>query len=123
MSCLKRYTAEVSAQKKRRRQRFRNQVFARDRHRCQVCGRQWSATDALPALGRMDAHHITDRSRMPNGGYVPENGITVCQRPCHHLVERYHQTGTAEPGLHPDDLYTKINSSHTAALAADQRNT
>lgn len=34
----------------------------------------------------LDAHHITDRNEMPNGGYVPENGISLCKTPARDRV-------------------------------------
>jgi len=54
--------------KKTIREHFRNEVLERDGNKCKFCPR----TDSL------DAHHITDRHDMPNGGYVKENGITLC---------------------------------------------
>jgi len=67
----------------------------------------------------LDAHHITDRTLMPNGGYVLENGITLC--PEHHLIAETwhiskHQKWT--DGFHPDDLYKKIKSSYQKAIKA-----
>lgn len=111
--------------KKDVRAAFRNSVFERDKHVCQVCGRKWGSADADPNLGRMNAHHITDRSLMPGGGYVRENGITVCDGPdsCHMRCEKFHITGGSEwvEGLHPDDLYKKIGSSQERAFKASQR--
>ena len=107
--------APVSSDKKLTRQRFRDSVFARDGHRCKVCG--WSLQTAEVHL---DAHHITDRTLMPNGGYVKENGITLC--PAHHeLAEVFHSTGVAHPGFSPDDLYARIGSSHELAVKASER--
>lgn len=88
---------------------FREAVFARERGRCAMCGR--------PAV---DAHHITDRTRMPHGGYVAENGIALCAE-CHERAERFHARGTAAPGYAPADLYAKIGSSLAAAAAAAAR--
>ncbi len=105
----------MSAEKKRIRQEFRDAVFARDGHKCRGCG--WSLfRDDL----QLDAHHITDRTLMPNGGYVKENGISLCPG-CHEKAEVFHSTGTALPGWSPDDLYQKIGSSHERAVAASQR--
>lgn len=67
------------------------------------------------ALVALDAHHITDRNDMPNGGYVAENGISLCDAGCHVLAEVYHQTGTAHPGFAPADLYAQIGSSYEEA--------
>ena len=64
---------------------FREQVFTRDGWKCKFC-------DIVDGL---DAHHITDRTEMPNGGYVPENGITLCAE--HHMqAERFHSSGGSE---------------------------
>lgn len=57
------------------RDAFRTAVFARDRHRCVLCG----------APGQ-DAHHILDRKLFPDGGYALDNGATVCG-PCHQKAE------------------------------------
>lgn len=111
--------------KKDVRAAFRDAVFRRDRHTCVVCGRRWTPADADPSLGRIDAHHIVDRHEFPNGGYVAENGVTVCAEgasSCHMRCEAYHISGgkSHEPGLHPEDLYRKIGSSLDAAIAADE---
>lgn len=98
--------------KRQIRQQFRNEVFERDGHKCAFC----ECTENL------DAHHITDRSEMPNGGYVKENGITLC--PEHHLAaEKFHITEGKEwePNMHPDDLYRMINSSFELAYSKSQR--
>ena len=98
--------------KKQIRENFRNSVFKRDKNTCQVCGKKHSNTEGL------DAHHIKDRSEMPNGGYVKENGITVCKENCHFKVEQFHinEGESWVEGLHPDDLYKKINSSKELAI-------
>lgn len=101
----------MSAEKKRTRERFRDAVFERDGHRCRMCGKNNEP---------LDAHHITDRNLMPNGGYVKENGIALCPR-CHENAEIFHSTGTALPGWSPDDLYRKIKSSHELATRASHR--
>ena len=102
---------------------FRDSVFTRDRYTCQVCGKRWTSADADPSLKRLNAHHIIDRHDFPNGGYVAENGITVCEDGCHMKCERYHITSGKEweEGLHPEDLYKKIGSSLDAAIDADER--
>jgi 5-methylcytosine-specific restriction endonuclease McrA len=97
--------------KKQIRDNFRNSVYKRDKFTCQVCKTKRSEEE-------LDAHHITDRNEMPNGGYVPENGITVCKEDCHFKVEQFHinEGESWEEGLHPDDLYKKINSSKELAI-------
>jgi 5-methylcytosine-specific restriction endonuclease McrA len=108
--------------KKDIRAEFRKSVFKRDKHTCLVCGRKWTAEDADPALGRINAHHVIDRHYFENGGYVASNGVTVCEDTCHMKCERFHISGWKEwePGLHPDDLYAKIGSSLSQAEADDK---
>lgn len=101
----------MSSSKKIVRQRFRDKTFERDRHQCRVCG-----VKDKP----LDAHHVTDRNLLPNGGYVPENGISLCPE-CHEKAEHFHSTGTALPGFSPDELYRMIGSSHEKALAASKK--
>lgn len=55
------------------RDAFREGVFARDNHRCVVCGQ--------PAV---DAHHILERRLFPDGGYYLNNGASVCAE--HHMA-------------------------------------
>lgn len=97
--------------KKELRKNFRDRVFRRDENTCRIC-------DTTKPESELDAHHITDRSEMPNGGYVAENGITVCKLICHHKAELYHISGGKEwnAGLHPEDLYRIIGSSYNLAL-------
>jgi 5-methylcytosine-specific restriction endonuclease McrA len=103
----------MSANKKLVRQKFRDACYKRDGHRCRIC-----------RVGgvELDAHHITDRNEMPNGGYVKENGISLCP-PCHEKAEVYHSSGKTrhEPGYHPDDLYRAIGSSLEQAIESSKR--
>lgn len=101
----------MSSNKKQVRANFRQAVFSRDGNRCRCCGKSGC---------ELDAHHITDRTLMPNGGYVPENGITLCGT-CHELAEKYHSTGVAERLFSPSDLYDLIGSSYEAAVRAAER--
>ena len=122
------------------RKNFKNSVFERDNYTCQICGYgPFPLADDI-----FDAHHITDRSEMPNGGYVKENGITVCKVPkglivsdgeyglpnftiindsCHLKCEKYHLSGGLEweEGLHPDDLYKKIGSTKEEAIEKSKK--
>jgi hypothetical protein len=82
---------------------FRDAVFMRDAFRCQMCDNV-----------AIDAHHITNRNEMPNGGYVPQNGISLCFD-CHIKAEQFHSTGISYPGYSPEDLYAKIGSSKELA--------
>lgn len=103
--------------KKQIRDDFRNAVFDRDNYKCVMCGKK----DC-----KLDAHHIQDRHLMPNGGYVLENGITLCagvdQNNCHWKAEQYHSTGLPYPGYSPDDLFEKIGSSLQEAMEASNDN-
>lgn len=102
----------MSSQKKLVRTRFRDAVFARDNYTCKFC----TSGDSL------DAHHITDRTLMPNGGYVASNGISLCKHH-HELAEQFHSTNGESwyPGMHPDDLYKAIGSSREKAESDSMR--
>jgi hypothetical protein len=54
------------------RDQFREQVFARDKHRCVICDN-----------AAVDAHHIIERRLFSDGGYYLENGASLCER--HHI--------------------------------------
>lgn len=89
--------------KKEIRASFRNAVFDRDKGKCRMCG-----------LKAVDAHHITDRGEMPNGGYVLANGISLCSD-CHWTAEEFHRT-SGKSGLTPDFFYALIGSSLIKAI-------
>lgn len=97
------------------RARFRKNVFERDGYTCVTCGTEGDADE-------LDAHHITDRNEIPHGGYVKENGITLCAT-CHIKAEVYHQSeGMDWPqGFHPHSLYWKIESSPQKAVVASEK--
>lgn len=107
----------MSNEKKIIRKLFRDACFKRDGFRCAVCGMKSSKDKAEQEL---DAHHITDRKLMPNGGYVKENGISLCPT-CHEKAEVFHSTGTAVEGFAPEDLYKKINSTYEKAVEASEK--
>lgn len=112
--------------KKLIRKKFREDVFSRDDYHCVTCGAKGIDRQANPVrivLVFLDAHHIIDRNNFPNGGYVKENGITLCDI-CHKKAEKYHQTNGAdwEFGFHPNDLFKLIKSSKEAAFATDLLN-
>lgn len=103
--------------KKEIRQKFRDAVFSRDSFMCAISG----CTESEP----LDAHHITPREMMPNGGYVKENGISLCS--WHHLQA---ETFLSNPGavhsdflmsFSPSMLYKIIGSSYDAAVKASEK--
>ena len=104
--------------KKHIRDTFRNTCFQRDRRRCVVCGfvpnpEAWTTYDkGGPAP--LNVHHITDRTLLPFGGYVQENGISLCFK-CHEYAEIFHITGISHPGYSPEELYAKIGSCYELA--------
>lgn len=100
----------MSKRKKEIRRLFREGVWARDGHRCVICSLHQDEVEVL------DAHHITDRNEMPNGGYVVANGISLCPD-CHLKAESYHISGgeSVEEGFHPDELYELVGSSYERA--------
>ena len=106
----------MSSEKKAIRKAFRDTCYKRDKYCCAMCGFKSSPENAEKEL---DAHHITDRNLLPNGGYVKENGISLCSE-CHQKAEVFHSTGTALEGFAPDDLYKKINSNYEKAVRASQ---
>lgn len=104
----------MSTQKKQVRTNFRTAVFERDGYSCRACGFE-SAPER--ADGELDAHHITNRNEMPNGGYVVENGISLCVD-CHKMAESHHRGDPVPAGFSPDELYELIGSSEPDARAA-----
>ncbi len=110
------------SRKKQIRKNFRNAVFKRDNNTCKICGYKPPADKIIEEL---DAHHITDRNEMPNGGYVKENGITLCciGENCHLKAEQFHISGGTKwvENMHPNDLYLLINSSKEEAIQASER--
>lgn len=124
----------MSAGKREVRRRFREAVFKRDRNTCVVCG-------LVSADGtEIDAHHVWPREKMPNGGYVRENGVTLCDHAktgtsatgCHARAERILAAhlelgedlpteGDPDHEVGPHALYQKIKSSRAQAEAASAR--
>lgn len=108
----------MSATKKQIRARFRQSVFERDCWRCVVCGEAGDESS-------LDAHHIQNRNDLPNGGYVPENGITLCKAEggCHEKAEAcLHDVLKMKDRVYgPDALYALIRSSPSKAFAASRR--
>lgn len=107
----------MSRDKKQVRRAFREAVFRRDGYCCRGCGFRSTPYRAEEDL---DAHHITDRNEMPNGGYVVENGISLCET-CHIRAEAHHRGELIPEGFAPADLYRRVGSSEAAARAAASR--
>lgn len=106
----------MSQGKKKIRELFRNAVFERDGHKCRVCG----IKPELP----LDAHHITPREVMPYGGYVKENGISLCNK-CHIYAEARLESEDPKgfaigdlDAFKSEELYKLINSSYEKAYQA-----
>lgn len=104
----------MSEQKKQVRKAFRDAVFGRDGHCCVFC----------PEVRELDAHHITPRTDMPNGGYVEENGITLCV--VHHRLAEgagLYQTPCeiTFDAFDAPKLYEMICSSYEEAVAASEK--
>lgn len=104
----------MSENKKNIRKLFRQECLKRDNYSCVMCGVKASSYDEAEKI--FDVHHIQDRSLMPNGGYVKENGITLCKDICHVKAEEFHSLGIAIPGFSVNDLYKVINSSLEKAI-------
>ena len=104
--------------KKEIRNNFRNSVFKRDKYTCQSCGKKYTKEEAIEQL---DSHHITNRNELPAGGYVVENGISLCKNgypSCHEKAEAHLNENpkiSKIPGFEPEALYAKIKSSFELA--------
>ena len=96
--------------KKEIRHKFRTVCLIRDNYSCCMCG---------VSNVELDVHHITDRHDMPNGGYVKENGISLCNL-CHIKAEECHRTGVSVLGYSPKELYDRINSSYEMAVVSSK---
>ena len=97
---------------------FRKVCLDRDKDTCKMCGLK--ASNREEALNIFDVHHICDRSLMIAGGYVLQNGITLCHS-CHIKAEQFHSTGKSFTGYSPEELYIKINSSLDKAIDASEK--
>lgn len=117
--------------KKKIREVFRNQVFKRDNYTCKICNRYYGEEIAIEYL---DSHHILDRNSTEfngTGGYVKENGITLCkfndeggeENSCHMKAEMFHITSGVDwvEGMKPEDLYKLIGSSKELAIEKSEK--
>lgn len=98
--------------KKQIRDKFNKICLERDLYKCVICGE----------TNNLNVHHIMDRHYFTNGGYVRQNGITLCEKSCHLEAELYHKTNAQDwiDGMHPDDFYKLIGSSFQSAIEADE---
>lgn len=104
----------MSQKKKLVRAQFRASVFSRDKFKCKMC-------DFVPkSVDELDAHHITDRRIMPNGGYVMENGIALCPE-CHIKAETEYSIGMSYPEYSTECLYKAIDSNYDKAVEASKK--
>ena len=111
--------------KKQIRYNFRKAVFIRDSFKCVICGLEDSTLKQDPESNSfnsvwLDSHHIVPREKMPNGGYVKENGISLCKDGCHLKAEEYLQ-GVQHESFSPEELYKKIRSSYELAVKFSKR--
>jgi len=82
------------------RDEFREQVFARDSHKCVICGQS-----------AKDAHHIMERRLFSDGGYYLDNGASLCEE--HHIqaeettlsCEEIRERASIKNIILPDHLY------------------
>ena len=114
--------------KKEIRRKFREDTFDRDGYCCKWCGSgpYYEFTELT-----LDAHHITDRKEIVNGGYVMENGISLCKmdedgledESCHMKAEMFHISEGKDwvEGMHPNDLYKIIKSSKELAIKKSEK--
>jgi 5-methylcytosine-specific restriction endonuclease McrA len=106
---------------------FRKAVFERDHYCCKVCGR--SGKDRQGGDGHLryhretecdlDSHHIQSRAEMANGGYVEENGISLCDD-CHIKAEAWFASKDDE-SFSPEALYALIGSNRELAAKMSER--
>jgi len=104
----------MSELKKQIRKNFKQICLVRDKFKCAVCGFKPSNLDKL------DCHHIVNPKEMPNGGYVKENGIILCDD-CHVKAEEFHSTGIPYPGYSVEDLFKIIKSSQQLAFIKSEQ--
>lgn len=116
----------MNKKKKLKRAVFREVVFIRDNFRCVICGKEDAILKQDPVSHSfispvLDSHHITPREDMPGGGYVKENGISLCKDDCHLKAEEYLQGVSSDENFSPKALYKRINSSKEKAICASKR--
>lgn len=108
----------MSLEKKLIRKHFRDSCYKRDKLTCVMCGLKASSLEEAEKI--LDVHHITNPKKIINGGYVLQNGISLCSD-CHLKAEEFHSTGISYPGYSPEDLYKAINSNLEKAVEASKK--
>lgn len=118
--------------KKEIRANFRRTVFSRDGYKCLCCGKKgkdrqggdewmkYHPKSSINELVDLDSHHIVERSLIEHGGYVSQNGISVCDA-CHLNCEAYWMTGEPVPGYSIEELFKLIGSSEELARSASAK--
>lgn len=113
----------MSQKKQAIRKAFRDAVFKRDRYQCVICGKKAVVVDN--AEDTLDSHHVCPREEMPGGGYVKENGISLCKgddgTSCHEKAEAFLKGESDDPQFSPDALYVLIGSSREKAERASRK--
>lgn len=111
------------------RKDFREAVFKRDKFVCVICkkkGKDRQGGDSHLKFHKnpevdLDSHHITPREDIVNGGYIKENGITLCDDGCHVKAEAYLKGEDLNEQFSPANLYKLIGSSLELAIAAAEK--
>jgi len=80
---MKYKTGQTMTTNNQERKKFREICFNRDNNECLV---PWCTEEAA------DAHHIVERELWYGGGYIPTNGVSVCEK--HH---KYAETNDIPP--------------------------
>jgi hypothetical protein len=57
---------------------------------------------------------------MPSGGYVPQNGISLCYS-CHLKAEEFYDTGISVDGYSVNELFAIIGPSLEGAVEASKK--
>lgn len=103
--------------KKLIRKKFRDYVFKRDNFKCVLC-KMYNETNCYEDK-TLDAHHITPREEIQNGGYIKENGISLCKM--HHILAESAIKNNLQNRYSPEELYKLIQSSKESAHEKSQK--
>ena len=108
--------------KKAIRKVFRDAVFERANYNCQGSGCSFISSKDK-AEQDLASHHVQNRIKFENGGYVASNGIALCAS-CHIKAEWMEQNPGSDkyPEFSVDNLYAIIGSSLKKAILADKEN-